>query len=377
MPVAGRSTIEAGAVVTPAGLLAPGRLRVRDGFIEAVEPVRSAPGRSDLVLLPGFVDLQVNGVGTTAVAGSDARGLARIGEQLAALGTTTWCPTLVSGPLAVLEADLRAIAAARTALGHGSSRRILADQRGAHLEGPFITVAGAHPVEHLLPRVDRAWLERVAFALDVVTIAPELDGGLEAVHALSRQVLVALGHSACSFETALKAAAAGARLVTHLGNACGTLHQRAPGLIGAALVERRLVACMIGDLLHLHPGFVVLCLRAKGAGRCCLVSDLVPERGLAGASTDRLAGSTASLAEAVSRLYERGVADLRVLARLASTTPARLLGLGDRGALVPGRRADVVALRHRAGGPSEGMGLELEEVWVLGRRVGLGRRYGP
>ncbi len=104
---------------------------------------------------------------------------------------------------------------------------------GAHLEGPFLAIPGAHRPEFVRAVVDGPWLENLADGLRVVTLAPELPGAIDAIHALrARGVLVSLGHSSCTAEVALEAIDAGARLVTHLGNAMGPLHQRAPGLLG-------------------------------------------------------------------------------------------------------------------------------------------------
>jgi N-acetylglucosamine-6-phosphate deacetylase len=241
---------------------------------------------------------------------------------------------------------------------------------GAHLEGPFLAVAGAHPPEHLPGAVDGAWLRSLPPGVAVVTLAPELPGALEAIAGLAGAgVLVALGHSACSFERAGEAAGAGARLVTHLGNAMGPFSQRRPGLLGAALSDDRLAVSMIADLVHIHPALLTMAFRAKGRGRAVLVTDAVavaPGTGPTGAAgpprmaDGTLVGSVLAMDRAVANTVGAAGVSLADAVAAASTTPAGLLGRDDRGAIAVGRRADLVAL---------GDDLRVETVWVAGREA--------
>jgi N-acetylglucosamine-6-phosphate deacetylase len=292
---------------------------------------------------------------------------------LLAQGVTTWCPTLCSAPLPEMEAALARITeAARRSAG---PRPAMA---GAHLEGPFLAVAGAHPPAHLLPTVDGAWLASVGSAVAVVTLAPELPGAVEAIQRLADAgVLVALGHSACSFEEAQRAAGAGARLVTHVGNAMGPFSQRQPGLLGAALADDRLAVSMIADLVHVHRALLQIAFRAKGAGGCVLVTDAVAvDAGTTTAAGRRpdgqpprmadgtLVGSVLTMDRALANTVEGAGVSMAEAVTAASTTPASLLGLDDRGAIAPGRRADLVALD---------VDLRVETVWLAGEEVGPGR----
>jgi N-acetylglucosamine-6-phosphate deacetylase len=212
----------------------------------------------------------------------------------------------------------------------------------------------------------------------VCTIAPELPGALEAVAALSgRGTIVSLGHSACSAELADEAASAGARLVTHLGNAMGPLHHRAPGLLGAALTDDRLTVSVIADLVHTHASFLTLAFRAKGPAAVALVTDAVSTRTPTAAPVTAtpavggapgpprlpdgtLAGSVLTMAEALHSVTERCGVSLVDAVRASSTTPAALLGMHDRGAVAPGRRADLVALEAGPGG------WHVAATWVAG-----------
>jgi N-acetylglucosamine-6-phosphate deacetylase len=249
---------------------------------------------------------------------------------------------------------------------------------GAHLEGPFLAVAGAHPESFLLGTVDRAWLGSLLPGVAVVTLAPELPGALEAIESLAGVgVLVAIGHSRCEIERVGEAATAGARLVTHLGNAMGPFSQRSPGILGGALADDRLAVSLIGDLVHIHPALLKIAFRAKGAGRTVLVTDAVAT----GAGTGITAGFTAGTATPVDggpprmadgtligsvltmdravRNTVRGAGiGLAEAVAAASSTPAALLGLEDRGVIAPGRRADLVALDAD---------FRTERVWIGGR----------
>jgi len=353
------AVIRAAGVVTPGGIADDAEVVVHDGVIAGVRPATGEV--PDLVLVPGFVDLQVNGIGAIDVAAAEGRDWDTLDRALLAQGVTTWCPTVLTASFDVLEAALTRVA---DAARRPHDRR--PDIAGAHLEGPFLAVPGAHRPEFLRPEVDTAWLAALGDAVRVVTLAPELPGALDAVAGLSaRGVLVALGHSACDAETAQRAAAVGARLVTHLGNAMGPMRPRAPGLLGAALADDRLAVSVIADLVHSHPVFLRLAFEAKGAAGVALVTDSVAAApGVPGPPRlpdGTLAGSVLTMDGALSNVVAHGAAGLADAVAAASTTPARLLGLADRGAITPGLRADLVALARGGAGT-----WTVASVWVAG-----------
>jgi len=220
-----------------------------------------------------------------------------------------------------------------------------------------------------------------------MTLAPELPGAQELVAELARcGVRVSLGHSRASSREARDAARAGASGATHLFNAMAPWHHREGGLAGFALTDGALFAEIIGDLVHVGTEAFELALRARGTAGLCLVSD-----SLAGAGTGcdrfhahgrehvvrdgaaffppaeeggepRLAGSALSQLEMVRKLTSRGVLGLAEALTIATTTPARALGLErEIGELRAGLEADLIVLR--------GAGLALGEVWVSGTRV--------
>jgi N-acetylglucosamine-6-phosphate deacetylase len=188
-----------------------------------------------------------------------------------------------------------------------------------------------------------------------------------------RDVVVSLGHSAATLRQVRACVDAGATMVTHLFNAMPPLHHREPGIVGAALTDDRLVAGLIADLVHVHPTAIAVAFRAKPA-RIALVTDAVAWRaarvgsipvvhdGTAPRLPDgTLAGSSLTLDAAVRNVVAHagvGLADALVA---ASATPAALLGLHDRGAVEPGRRADLVVLDD---------GLRVTAVLAEGREVG-------
>ncbi len=422
-----RAVLRAERVVTPGGILSPGEVIVCAGRIVGVRTGhrRSAPD-AGTVLAPGFVDLQVNGAGPFAVP--DLRAPARwdqVERVLVAGGTTTWCATVLSGPASERTAALRRVAArtalapplwpaggARPAAGFaaaptraGASARVAGVAgdgvpsgrvaprpwvAGAHLEGPFLSVPGAHPPEHVRGSVPAGWAARLPAAVRVVTLAPELPGARAAIEALARRgVVVALGHSRCTADEAHAASAAGARLVTHLGNAMPPLHQRDPGLLGAGLADPRLAVSLIADLVHVHPDLVRIAFAAKGADHVVLITDRVAEPGspAEGAPPEADPPATTSASERAARFARRqpsggltgtgaGMADmvascvcgagvdLGAAIAAASTTPARLLSLTDRGALEVGRRADVVEL------VDSGSWMAVRRVWIAGELAG-------
>jgi N-acetylglucosamine-6-phosphate deacetylase len=358
--------LAAARVITPDRVLEPGVIEIEgDTIVDVVATSRPVPART---LVPGFVDLQVNGIDDVDVAHAHGADWQRLDDNLVAQGVTTWVPTLVTAPLDDFSAPLERVAAAAARPG---PRPAIA---GAHLEGPFLgAMHGAHPSEHVLP-IDLEWLAALPEAVSVVTLGPEQEHAVDAIRLLrGRNVLVAMGHSAASLETAQAAADAGAQLVTHCFNGMPALHHRTPGLIGAALSNDRLAISLIADLVHVHPTVLNIAFRAKGRASVALITDAVAWRaGAVGGITlhydgrvphladGTLAGSALTMDQAVRNVVNDAGVSLADAVHAAATTPARLLGLDDRGGLQPRARADVVALDE---------GLRVEAVWIGGERI--------
>jgi N-acetylglucosamine-6-phosphate deacetylase len=355
--------LEGGRVVTPDGVLDPGWIRLAGPLIDAVgrgdphERQRAVDLHGQWVL-PGFIDMHVHGGG----GASFTEGTSDQARQAAAFhrgqGSTTVLASLVTAPLAELEARAGLLAG-------------LADEgviAGLHLEGPFLSPVrrGAQDPRHMIAP-DVAVFERLHAAarghLRVITLAPELPGALAVIRAATRAgVTVAIGHTDANAEVTLTAIDAGATHATHLFNGMRPPHHREPGAVGA-LLDRDEVTCeVIADGVHLDDIAVRLTARAAGPGRLVLVSDAMAAAGMPDGSyqlgsqrvtvaggvarllEDRaaIAGSTATLADVVRHAIAAAL-PVPDVAAAASTIPARVLGLADRtGALRPGLAADLV-----------------------------------
>lgn len=355
----------AARLLLPEGWLAPGVVEVDRGRIVSVRATSSP--QPDRFIVPGFIDVQVNGHADIDVASASGEDWSRLDQMLLGHGVTAWCPTLVTAPLDRYEAPLARISHAAAHRSDAGAPVAAPTILGAHLEGPFLGGApGAHAARPIVP-IDSAWLAALPPIVRLVTLAPESPGAVDAVAALvARGVIVAVGHSTADFVLASLAVDAGASLVTHVFNGMGPLHHRAPGLVGAALADDRLSVSIIADGRHVSPPLVRLVFRAKAPGRVVLITDAVAWRaadaplemidGMPCLPDGTLAGSTLTMDEAVRNAVDFGVEPDDAL-RAASETPARLLGLADRGRLSPGARADLCVLTPD---------FEPVQVWVGG-----------
>lgn len=344
--------------VLPHTLLARARLVAEHGRLVAIDQEPPSPAAIHLpgTVLPGAIDLQVNGAGGASVATATRAALDTVADAVWAGGATAFLPTLITAPFDALLAQVAAVADwVRNYRGAGAT------PLGLHLEGPFLQAPGAHPAPHLIdPTPERlaALHEAAQGTLRLVTLAHSRNGAAAACAWLRhRGVAVALGH--CS-ETAGFAACvdAGATAVTHLFNAMGGLHHRDVGVPALALDEPRLFGPLILDGVHVHPTMVRHAFRILGPDRTILVTDAVAaagmpdgtyelgglpvraERGVVRDSAGRLAGSALTMAAALRNFAEHVPwVGPWTLAKLAATNPARLLGLTDRGGLVVGQHA--------------------------------------
>ena len=309
-----------------------------------------------LTVLPGMIDLQVNGVAGIDITAEPTR-LWEAGAALASYGITAWVPTVItSGP----ESREQAM---ETFAGGPPDGWLGAVPLGLHLEGPMISPArkGAHP-EHWLRRPSAelvAGWSRGGGVL-MVTIAPELPGAIDVIEELvSRGVVVSLGHTDADTAAVLAAVGAGARCVTHLGNAMPSMVGREPGPVGVALGGTDLVAGVSVDGHHLHPFVVAAMWAALGPERFLSVSDttaglglpdgparlgdqdVVVAEGAVRLPDGTLAGSAASLLDCLRLLRTTTGCSLADAIATATTTPADLVGDPSRGRLDVGARGDL------------------------------------
>ena len=267
----------------------PGALLVEGGRIAArlgpAEPRPAGARRVPLgavALAPGLLDLHYHGELILVPPERAATALAAAGEALLASGVTGYLPTTVTWPAPQLEAHVEAWARAAAEL---ASPPAAASVLGLHLEGPWIRpeAAGAQPKAGIRPYRpgDAALLDRAEGLARLVTFAPEAEGSGALLAELARRGIAAsLGHSLADTACCERAIGEGARHVTHLFNAMGAFHHRAPGLIGAALGDARVSCDLICDGVHVHPSAVRVAARAKGE-QLALITDnvAVPEKG--------------------------------------------------------------------------------------------------
>jgi N-acetylglucosamine-6-phosphate deacetylase len=327
------------------------------------------------ILAPGFIDMQVNGGDGVLFNDSPTlAGLQRIAEAHARLGTTALLPTLIS-PTRAMRRD--GVTAVRAALAAG-----LPGIAGIHLEGPYLARArrGIHPEEALAAPSD----EDIAFvcgapSVCMMTVAPEIVPPERIAVLVDAGVIVSLGHTEADLETVNAALTVGAQGFTHLFNAMSQLTARAPGAVGAALDDQHAFAGIIADGLHVHPAAIRLAWLTLGSGRLALISDAMPSVGTDppagfvlngqrislnnGRLTDpagTLAGAHLTMAGAVQCAAATIGLPRADALRMATATPADILGLRDRGRIAPGLRADLVALDAE---------LRVVAVWQGGRRI--------
>ena len=329
----------------------PGDISISDG---AVEAVGLSPAGSGWVV-PGFVDLQVNGFGGVDCLSAGADDIVRAGHALARTGVVAYQPTLITGPEATTVQAVGEFARARGSAG----ARVI----GIHLEGPFLSPqrSGTHPLSYLR---DPDWriLEGIMAAgpVTMVTLAPELPGATALISRLAvAGVVVSLGHSDATAAQAAKGFDAGARAVTHLFNAMRPFSHRDPGIAGTALSRSDVYLGVIADGVHLSPEVLLTVWRA-GASRTYVVTDAIAaagvgpgrwklgeveievETGTARREDGTLAGSVGTMDESFRRLAALGVPLVDTVA-MTSLNARRLMGLSE-GNLSPGSVADVVVL---------------------------------
>lgn len=360
-------------------------LVVAGDAVEAIVPAASLPPdirrveAGGSMLVPGFIDLQVNGGGGVMLNGHpDVASIETICRAHAPFGTTALLPTLIT--------DTPRITASALAAGVEAARRKVPGFLGLHLEGPHLSLArkGAHDPKLIRPMTDADEAALVASRADLpvllTTVAPE---SVEAkrVAALARAgVVVSLGHSDTSYATARAYVDAGASMATHLFNAMSQMGNREPGLVGAGVDLGAVSAGLIADGIHVDPAAMGIALRAKrGPGRIFLVTDAMATIGtdmttftLNGRTVYRkdgslrladgtLAGADLDMISAVRFVHRVLGLDLDEALRMASLYPAVAVGQEHRlGRLAKGMAADIVALSSS---------LDVRGVWIDGRKV--------
>ena len=387
----GPELLIAAASVVPAvagsSVMTPGYVAIAGGVITDVgagPPPRAADLElSTGALLPGLVDLQVNGHFGVDLQTAEADGWAQVATRLPETGTTAFLPTFITAPIDELSAALRSAVGLVPDLSGGA--RVL----GVHVEGPFIAPdrRGAHNeawITTASPEAVTDLLEAGRGLLKMVTLAPERNGGMAAIDQFTQAgVLVSVGHSDATARQVASAADRGARMVTHLFNGQRPLHHREAGVVGQALADRRLTSGLIADLWHVCAEVCGIVF-AAAPGRICIVTDaaacagmppghyllggepieLPPGDGVPPVRADgTLAGSGLRMDTGVANMITAGVGLADAVAA-ATRIPADLIGRPDIGRIAPAAAADLVWL---------GDDMRTRATWVGGELVYSGR----
>jgi N-acetylglucosamine-6-phosphate deacetylase len=369
-----------GRVLNGLGLKEGLAVRLSGGRIAAVGPaddvaagaeVRDLEGR---ILLPGFIDVQVNGGGGVLLNDAPTvETIAAIGAAHRRFGATGFLPTLISDDLGVVE---QALAATREAIRQGVPGVL-----GAHIEGPFLNPRrkGIHEVSKLRAMDEPAFqvLTSLGVGRTLVTLAPETTTPQTIRRLVDAGVVVSAGHTNASYATIRAALAHGLRGFTHLFNAMSPLTSREPGVVGAALEDDAAWCSLIVDGRHVDPVVLKIALRCRPHDRFILVTDAMPSVGATAKSfvlqgkkitvkggvcvdeNGTLAGSDLDMASAVRNAVRLVGLDLVEAARMASLYPAAFLGLDhELGRIAAGYRADLVLVDDD---------VQVQETWIGGR----------
>jgi N-acetylglucosamine-6-phosphate deacetylase len=374
--MANRLAVVGGKVVTPSEVIEDGVVLCEDGKIRFVGSGRDAAPEAGSqvvdargqIVMPGFIDTHFHGSGGDDVMAGGAEGIRRISRALLRFGTTGYLATTIAAQHSELMRTVEdTIAAERADENDGPAAALL----GLHIEGPYINLKfkGAQPVAGIRdPNFDecRELLSAAAGRIKIMTMAPELPGGMELIRFLKANgVEASLGHSDADYDTALAAIDAGARRATHLYNAMSGVHHRKPGLASACLNEPGIQAELICDGVHVHPRMAQLAWRAMGRDGLTLITDATAAQGVGdghftlgdfqievrGALCTlmdgvTIAGSVLTMNKAVGNAMNFTGMSLIDAAHTASFAPASVCGASDRkGSLETGKDADLAVLK--------------------------------
>jgi N-acetylglucosamine-6-phosphate deacetylase len=365
--------IEQGAVLIEAGHI----VRVFDSETPQLPAADAVVDLDGLTLFPGFIDLHIHGAAGVDTMAASADDLGRVSAFLARQGVTAWLPTLVPAAKEQYEHAIDAIeqAVAQTSVcdnpgDHRVKSVPLARIIGVHYEGPFVNSeqCGALHREHFRTYQNAADLDALPTikhesAIHMMTLAPEIEGGVALIHELHRRGwIISIGHTRATVDVLDEALQAGAHHMTHFMNAMAPLHHRAPGPVGWGLIHDQVTCDVIADGIHVDPSILKLILRSKTANRISLISDAIAPTGLGDGqyhiwdekivvkdartqnARGSIAGSVITMLDAVRMMLSLAVSELEV-ARMASLNPARLAGIDvDCGSIEEGKRADLVTL---------------------------------
>ena len=374
-----------GQLVAPSGIRSETEIIESGGKICDIRPTTDypQPDAFDLggnYLAPGFIDLHVHGARGRDALEASGEAFRDICRYHASGGTTSLLLTTATAPLEQIIAVMESVRACRAELPQLA---------GVHMEGPFISKARAGAQrKDLMSEPDLATIARLLEFPDVlkrVTLAPELPRALEAIERFaSSGIAVSGGHSDAWDDEARQAFAHGMRHVTHTFNCMSSMRkrngERTAGLLEFALSEPEITCELIADGRHVVTTLMKMLYRAKGAGAICLVTDATAGAGLPEGSHftlagldciirdgacwavdgSALAGSSARMIDLVRTMVREVGVSLPEAIAMASTTPARTLGLKTKGRLEVGADADFVIFSPE---------FEVKAVFLAGEQI--------
>lgn len=333
--------------------------QISTGNIECLEDTVVLDGKNQL-LIPGMVDVHIHGANNFDMMDGTTESIQAVSKKCAETGCTSFLVTSVSSSL---ESLLKMIRSTKEVIRKEEGAKIA----GIHLEGPYLNVLkkGMQNEKYLRhPNFEEMDLifKEAGDLIKMVTIAPELPGGIDLIHYLTkRNVVVAIAHSNATYEEATQAFEEGASHITHCFNAMPAIHHRAPGLVAAALENDDVSLQAIVDGVHLHPGIIRLMHKIKGPNKLVLTTDALQAMGV-GDGDYVFGGHQVSVKEGIARLQDGTLASSTITMnrslklsvdfgiplsdgiKMASTTPANILGLNRIGEIKEGYIADLVLL---------------------------------
>lgn len=330
----------------------------KNGVITALHNSTDGTNVGGKLLAPGFVDIHMHGI-----RGLDSMrpgNISKMAEILVQYGATSFCPSSITETDEVIRSYLQEI---HDAMNLQSGARVL----GAYLEGPYLaeSVKGAHDATKLRDPILGDFKKLVAgYEGDIcrITLAPERKGGMELIKFLSAQgITVSIGHSEATAAQALEAIYLGVNSSTHTFNGMKPLHHRNPGVLGAILIDKRIQAEFIADLIHIDPLMIQLIYEVKGPEKCYFCTDSMEAAGMPDGTyhlgmyqitvkngiaqkNGSLASSTLTMDQGLRNLVQKLDLPLCDVLRMATRNPADVLGKVDIGRIQVGAKADFVLL---------------------------------
>lgn len=345
-------------------------VRIQNGCITEIRPAEGTglscsdadtviDGRG-LLLIPGMIDVHIHGADGFDMMDGTLQSMDAVSRACARTGCTSFLATSVSSSMEDLLGMLASVA-------EYSGQETGARVAGVHIEGPYLNakrkgMQNERYLRHPDANEMAAILEHAGSLIRMVTLAPELPGGMEMVSFLKeRGIVVSVAHSDATYEEAKEAFQCGASHVTHCFNGMRPIHHRDPGIVVAAFEERHVSVQAIVDGVHLHPAIVRMLYREKGADKMVLITDALQamgmgdgtyqfgghrvtvSQGVAKLEDGTLASSTVTMNEALAKTVRAGI-PLKDAVRMATETPADVLGMPAKGRIAPGMDADLVLM---------------------------------